>query len=329
MQEKRELRVAVLGAGIIAGSHLEAISATPGVTACAVADLDQAKVGELAERWGIKGFTDYREMLRNELPDIAVIALPHFLHKEASLAAIAHGAHLMLEKPMALSTAECDEIISAAEQAGIRVLVGHTQHYIAENIEARRWVRSGELGPLVMIQDNRHLSYFRDTRPSWFLDKALSGGGILANLGTHSIDKIQWLSDSAVSYVSASTSRHADRGNVEGSGMIYMRLQSGVSATIVQSGYPGEVRDETELIFAGGMLKLATGRSLWVSRGGPYEPLEVPQTATPFERQYAELAAAIRDGRETDCPPAYARGIIGVLEAVYRSAETGREQEVL
>ncbi|MFS0723603.1 Gfo/Idh/MocA family protein [Paenibacillus sp. 1P07SE] len=328
MEERRELRVALLGAGIIAGAHLEAIAATSGVMACAVADIDQAKAGELAERFGILSYTDYRDMLREERPDIAVIALPHFLHKEASLAAIAYGAHLMLEKPMALSTAECDAIITAAEQAGIRVLVGHTQHYIAENIEARKWVRSGELGTLIMIQDNRHLPYFRASRPAWFLDKARSGGGILANLGTHSIDKIQWLTDSAICRVSAMTSHHADRGNVEGSGMIFMRLQSGVAATIVQSGYPGEVRDETELIFAGGMLKLATGRGLWISRGGPYEPLAVPQTATPFERQYAELAAAIREGRETDCPPAYARGVIGVLEAVYRSAEMGEEQTI-
>ena len=326
MQQQQELRAALLGAGIIASSHLEAIASVAGVSACAIADLDQAKADELAQQFGLRSYSDYETMLREEQPDIAVIALPHFLHKEASLAAIAEGAHLMLEKPMALSTAQCDEIIGAAQRANVRVMVGHTQHYIAENMEARAWVRSGKLGPLIMIQDNRHLPYYRSSRPGWFLDKALSGGGILANLGTHSIDKIQWLADSSVARVSAATSYYGDKGNVEGSGMIYLRLQSGIAATIVQSGYPGEIRDETELIFAEGMLKLATGRGLWISRGGPYETLPVPAMATPFERQYHELAAAIREGRETDCPPNYARGVIGILEAVYRAAETGEEQ---
>src|SRR4029453_8606589 len=100
-------------------------------------------------------------------------------------------------KPMAVSVSECDAIIQAGQKADIRILVGHTQHYIAENIQAKSIVQSGELGELVMIHDVRHTNYFQDSRPQWFLEKEKSGGGILANLGTHSIDKIQWLTDRA------------------------------------------------------------------------------------------------------------------------------------
>ncbi|OCT14482.1 oxidoreductase [Paenibacillus pectinilyticus] len=323
---KSNLRVAVLGAGAIAGQHFDAIRDTQGFVACAVADIHLEKAEAIAEAYGIRAYTDYQELIRQEKPDVVVIALPHFLHKETAIFAAEHGCHLMLEKPMALSVAECDDIIEAANVANIRILIGHTQHYMAENIQAKMIIESGEIGQIVMIQDVRHVNYFQESRPQWFLEKEKSGGGILANLGTHSIDKIQWLMDSAVRKVSANVSHHGKRGNVEGSGMIYLELDSGIPATIVQSGYPGATRNETEIIGTAGMLKLVTGDSLWISRGGVFEKLEVKPIATPFELQYQDLLVAIENQRESSCPPAYARSVIEALEVVYRSAEMGVEQ---
>ncbi|WP_169081727.1 Gfo/Idh/MocA family protein [Paenibacillus sp. PL91] len=326
MMVSKELRVAVLGAGAIANQHFDAIRATEGFSACAVADIHLDKAREIAGLYEIQPYCDYKEMIAQEKPDVAVIALPHDLHKESAVYAAGHGCHLMLEKPMAISVAECDAIIEAGRQAGIRILVGHTQHYIAENILAKNIIQSGELGKLVMIHDVRHTDYFNDSRPQWFLEKDKSGGGILANLGTHSIDKIQWLTDRTVQKISASASFHGRRGNVEGSVMIYMELDDGIPATIVQSGYLGAARNETEIIFTEGMLKLATGESLWISRGGSYEKLEPAQAAAPFELQYADLLSAIESDCEASCTPEYARQVIAALEAAYRSAETGTLQ---
>lgn len=324
--EKTDLKVAVLGAGAIASQHFEAIRRTDGFVACAVADIQLERAQAIAETYGITAYRDYQELIRRERPDVVAIALPHFLHRESAIFAAEHGCHLMLEKPMALNVAECDDIMEAAKKADIRILIGHTQHYIAENIHAKQIIESGELGEIVMINDVRHLNYFQDTRPQWFLERDKSGGGILANLGTHSIDKIQWLMDSSVRKVSASVSHHGKRGNVEGSGIIYVELASGLPASIAQSGYPGATRNETEIIGTLGMLKLVTGVSLWRSRGGAYEQVEVPAMDTPFELQYKDLLEAIESRKETNCPPDYARGVIAVLEAVYRSAETGVEQ---
>lgn len=316
----------MLGAGAIANDHFDAIQSTQGFTACAVVDIQLDKAKQIADRYGIQAYQDYREMIEQEKPDVVTIALPHYLHKESAIFAAEHGCHLMIEKPMALSVTVCDEIIKAARLADIRVLVGHTQHYIAENILAKSIIQQGDLGQLVMINDVRHVDYFRDSRPDWFLEKKKSGGGILANLGTHSIDKIQWLTDSTVHKVNASVSHHGRRGDVEGSGVIYLELENGIPATIAQSGYPGASRNETEIIFTEGMLKLLTGDSLWISHGGVYEQLEVPETATPFQLQYADLLHAIRNHIEPSCPAAYGRGVIAAMEMVYRSAETGKEQ---
>lgn len=321
-------RVAVLGAGAIASHHLDAVLAAEGFEACAVADVDMSRGGEMADRYGISAYTDYRELIERERPDVAAIALPHYLHMEAAVFAAERGCHLMLEKPMALSVSECDLIIGAARAADIRILIGHTQHYMAQNLLAKQLVQSGEIGQVVMIQDVRHANYFQSSRPDWFLERSKSGGGILANLGTHSFDKIQWLTESSIRKVSANVSHYGSRGDVEGSGMVYLQLENGVTATVTQSGYLGAARNETEIIGTKGMLKLRTGDSLWISHGGEYKELEVPRAASPFELQYAELLSAIQSPDNSFDSALYGRGILAVLEAVYRSAETGLEQDV-
>lgn len=326
--EAKEWTAAVVGAGAIAGHHLKAIGETDGLTACAVADIDRSRAEAVAARFGIRAYGSAEEMIEREAPDIVAISLPHDLHRRMAVFAAERGCHLMLEKPMALNLDECDDIMAAAKRAGIRLLVGHTQQYMAHNLEAKRLLRSGAIGRLVMIHDVRHADYFAASRPDWFLRKEKSGGGILANLGVHSIDKIQWLTDSAVSSVSASTSYHGPRGNVEGSGIVYLKLDNGIPAAIVQSGYPGAQRNETEIIGTEGMMKLATGHGLWISRGGAYEQAEIADPADPFVLQYEDLLQAIREDRETGCPGAYGRQVVAVMEAVYRAAETGREQQV-
>jgi predicted dehydrogenase len=121
-----DLKTAVIGAGAISNEHFEAIRDTEGFRACAVADINKEKAEQAAKRYGIRAYTDYRQMLDHEQPDVVAIALPHFLHKETALYAAASGCHLLLEKPMALNVAECDEIIEAARKGGVRIMIGHT-----------------------------------------------------------------------------------------------------------------------------------------------------------------------------------------------------------
>ncbi|MFD2332789.1 Gfo/Idh/MocA family protein [Cohnella sp. GCM10020058] len=322
------LKTGMLGAGAIAGNHLEAIRAVDGISACAVTDLDIGKAKAVADKYGIRAYDRFGPMLDAERPDIVTIALPHHLHKEAALQAVGYGCHLMLEKPMALDVQECDEVMEAADKAGVRLLIGHTQQYMAHNLEAKRILQSGELGEIVMINDARHTDYFQLRRPDWFLEKEKAGGGILFNLGAHAIDKIQWLTDGSVRSVRASVSHHGPRGNVEGSGAVFLELDNGIPATMVQSGYPGAARNETEIVCTKGMLKLMTGYQLLISRGGEYEEVEIAEQADPFVLQYLDLLQAIREGREPGCSGAYGRHVIASIEAVYRSAATGKEQKV-
>lgn len=317
-------RVAIIGAGAVAQRHLEALTKM-GLQGVAIADIDQDRAQQAAMGSGMNPYTDYREMIGMEQPDIAVITLPHFLHKEVAVWCARHGCHMLLEKPMALNREECDEINQAVAENQVKLMVGHTQHYLAENRKAKEILAAGELGDPVMIQDTRHLYYYHRDRPDWFFEKKRAGGGILMNLGAHSIDKIQWLTDSRITKVKASLSFHGDRGDVEGSGTVFMETSKGFPATLFQSGYPGAPKNETELICTKGMLKWGAGEGLWLSRGGDYRQVPVDDQRDPFVLQLEELVTSIQEDREPECSGEYARTVVSVLEIIYCSHKTGRE----
>jgi len=321
-------RVALIGGGGIAGSHLEAIMSMERLIPCAVADMQERRSGDLAAKYGVHPYTDYREMISKERPDIAVITLPHFLHKDAALFAAEHGCHILLEKPMALNTAECDEIAAAVGRNRVKLMVGHTQHYIATNIRAKQWISEGSLGRLVMINDRRHLPYDQPSRPDWFFEKSKAGGGILTNLGSHTIDKVQWLMNGRITKVKASIDYYLGRGDIEGGGVAFLETNVGVPATMSQSGYPGVAINETELLFNQGSMRLITGVGLWVSEGGAYREVKVDPMENPFILQFNDLLHSIQEDRDPDCSIAYSRSVVTAVESLYRSHESGKEIEV-
>ncbi|MNZ76445.1 Glucose--fructose oxidoreductase precursor [compost metagenome] len=267
-------------------------------------------------------------MVVKERPDIVIIALPHHLHEPCAVWCAKQGCHLLLEKPMALNLAECDAILEAVAASNVKLMVGHTQHYRAANLQAKELITSGRLGKLIAIHDTRHVYYYDEGRPAWFFEKEKAGGGILMNLGAHSIDKIQWLTGSRVKSVRASLSYEGAFGDVEGSGCILLQTTSNVTAVIIQSGYEGVAKDETELIFSNGMAKLISAKGLWVSKGGQYEQVQSIVHDDPFVMQFKDLLQAIQYEQDPDSSGKYARSVITVLEAVYHSDEKGVEISV-
>jgi predicted dehydrogenase len=250
------------------------------------------------------------------------------LHKEAAVFCAEHGCHMMLEKPMAMNTEECDAIIEAAQRNGVRLMIGHTQRYLPENRKAKQMIESGLLGELIMVNDVRFVGYYADTRPDWFFRRDQAGGGIVMNLGSHSIDKIQWLSDRKATRVKASLTYLGSKGDVEGSGHIWMTLAGGASATISLFGYGGVIRNETEFIFSNGMLKLQQNRGLWIGKDGVYEQVPTDEEAHPFVLQYIDLLNSIGSNKAPDVTPEYSRGIISIVQTVYDSHRLGHELDV-
>ena len=317
------LKCGVIGAGIISKRHLDALIKHPNTAVAAIADLDREKAVRAARNCGAAAYTDYKEMLEQERLDMVIINLPHALHEESSLLCAKKGIHVLLEKPMSISAASCQRITQAFEDAGLVLQIGHVQRYFPENQKAKELLLSGRYGKLVMIEDVRTSLYFTPARPAWFLKKELSGGGIMMNLGAHSLDKIMYLTDSHIKQIYGYCGCESPGRGVEGRAQALLETESGVSASITLCGYNDVPFDETTLYCTGGVIKLNTGNGLKVWDGSRYQDVEYQKEIQPFDQQLSDFVKAVEGGQRPVTDGQYSGEIIELIEQIYEQSGGG------
>jgi predicted dehydrogenase len=121
------IRIAVVGVGHLGRHHARILAALPGAELAAVVDVNRARAEEIASAIGVRALTDYREIIGKV--DAVTIAVPTELHREIALPFLAAGVHVLVEKPMARSIAEADDMIAAAARSGAVLAVGHTERF--------------------------------------------------------------------------------------------------------------------------------------------------------------------------------------------------------
>lgn len=314
------LRFGMIGTGIISTSHLKALDKNPRTQIMAVADIDRNKARQAVLGYGASVYGDYKEMLQKEELDAVIINLPHYLHEESTISCAEKGIHILVEKPMAVSSFACDAMIRACKKSGVILQVGHIQRYFPENKKAKEIIDSGALGKLLMINDVRTSLYFAENRPGWFLDKERSGGGILMNLGAHSLDKIKFLTGSRFIQVSGACGFGNKEYSVEGNVQMFLRTESEVTACVTLCGYHDIPVHETTLYFSGGVLRLSTGKSLEIWEDGKFKELVRSDSVTPFEEQIEDFVQSILGGPSPVTDGSYAKDIIALIEDIYQKA---------
>ncbi len=310
--------VAIIGAGGIAENHILACNANNNVRISAIAEIRQERAEKLCTQYGLDAeiYSDYKRML-DEIPfDFAIINLPHYLHREAALYCAGKGCSILLEKPMALNTGECDEILKAAADAGVKLMIGHVIHYYPETMLARELVASGTLGKLLMINDFRCGAYFTPDRPFWFLNKKLSGGGILINLGAHSIDRTLWITGRKIKEASGSISQVHPEYGVEGHAQLKLLLEDDVPVTITVYGYESYEQNRIELYFTGGAIEVVYGEGVWVSRDGSRTKVE-GSFGEAFGLQLEDFIRLMKNEGPNPIPGEYGKEVIGVIQKCY------------
>ncbi|MEO8287240.1 MAG: Gfo/Idh/MocA family oxidoreductase [Chloroflexota bacterium] len=190
-------RVAVIGAGAMGRNHLRVLNDLPTARLVGVADADLATAERAARLYGIQAYTDYRQMLDREKPEAVVIAVPTIMHREVALEVISRGIHLLVEKPIAFTVAEGEEILAAAHDAGVLLTVGHIERYNPAIVELHRRLQEAELGRVFKMHARR-LGPF----PPRVRDV-----GVVIDLATHDVDIMRFLSGSEVVRVYAETAR--------------------------------------------------------------------------------------------------------------------------
>ncbi|MBQ9916157.1 MAG: Gfo/Idh/MocA family oxidoreductase [Microbacterium sp.] len=226
------LRIAVAGAGAIGATHAETITATPGIVLAGI--VDPFTAGEtLAARYGTARYRDIGELLGSGGVDAAIIATPNELHVPMALELIDAGIPILIEKPVATSLSEAMVLVTAAEDAGVPVLVGHHRRHHPVVRRAKEIVDSGGLGRIVAVSATYFLSKPDDYYDIAWRRSAGSGGVFLINL-IHEIDMLRHLIGeiTSVSAVASSAVRGLD---VEDTGALTFTFDGGALGSLIIS----------------------------------------------------------------------------------------------
>jgi len=182
------LKAAVIGVGSMGQHHARIYAELPGVELVGIADTDVAKCERLAHRYRLRSFADYHELLEETRPDAVSIAVPTSLHYKVALAAIERGVHVLIEKPIARTVDEAERLIIAAEQARVRLAVGHVERFNPVVIELKRRLAQGELGRILNFRAYR-------LGP---LPMQIGDVGVVIDLATHDLDLMRYLTGSEI-----------------------------------------------------------------------------------------------------------------------------------
>ncbi len=324
-------RIGIIGAGDYGAQHARALQQIDGAKIAAASRTNQSALTEFVDEFGGEGHVDYRDLLADPQIDAVVIATPHHHHTEIALAAAHMGKHILLEKPMAPTLAECDAIIAAAAQAGVKLMLGHVNRFTHPYRVAKSLIESGELGTVIMGTAAMQKFWFEPNRRDWHLDRT-QGGGVWLTVGIHPLDRLTWLIDSPITAVSAQFGTYFhDNMAADDTGMVFVRYASGAVGNIISTGYSiGAPKHGTELTCSKGMLNIdyATGVQLGREDRWQVVPDSVPTGNWMLEglvNEWRGFLNAIDTNTEPPVAGTVAREIMHAVFAAEASSDAGRE----
>ncbi|MCY3906034.1 MAG: Gfo/Idh/MocA family oxidoreductase, partial [Anaerolineaceae bacterium] len=186
------LRVGIVGLGGISRSHGDAIETLPNVEIVAAADLLEAPRQAFCDRYEVpRAYPSHSELLKDDEVQAVAVTLGHQLHHRLTVDALNAGKHVLVEKPMALSLQQCDDMIETARRNNVKLMIGLTQHFLGPNMKAKEILDSGELGPLItaVCYSVKNWGYAR-RRPQY--RSRFHGGGYWMTNGVHMVDRLTW-----------------------------------------------------------------------------------------------------------------------------------------
>lgn len=177
------MRAAVIGVGSMGRNHARVYSELAEAELVAVSDADAKQAGSVAEKFGARAYTDYRELLEKEKPDAVSIAVPTILHEEVGIAALEAGAHVLMEKPIAATVGEGQRLIAKAKSTGRQLMVGHIVRFNPAIQALKQKLAAGELGRIFQVFCRRAGPF-----PSRIRDV-----GVVVDLAPHDVDLMRFL----------------------------------------------------------------------------------------------------------------------------------------
>lgn len=348
------LRFGVIGCGKIAPTHCEALKSVAGARLAAVYDVVQSKACSIGERYDAPAPRDWDDFLSRI--DVAVVCTPSGLHADVGIRAAEAGKHVLVEKPIDVTTAAASRLVTRCAELGVRLGCISQHRFAAPMQRLKRAIESGELGQI--LQGDATIKWYRTQEyydsGDWRGTYALDGGGCLMNQGVHYVDMIQWLMGGVAS-VQAMCRTLNHQIEVEDTAMALVEYRNGAVGVIRGSTccYP-ELAERLDVHGTYGTVILERDRpKLWHTDpvgasegqygGGvmmqptPAAVLEAPCEADDptcawgeqHRLQLEDFATAIHEGREPFLTGADALEPLKVILAIYESSRRGGERVTL
>lgn len=351
---QRPLRLAFIGTGLVAGLQIDSLKLVPDIEVTALCDIDPKALAKTAEKTGLPAsacYTDHKKMLKHAEYDAVSVCTPNGAHLACSVAASKAGAHVLVEKPMALNAGECRKMMAAADDAGKKLVVGFQFRYDPKTQYLRRQVEEGVLGDIVF---GRVQALRRRGIPNWgvFGRKELQGGGPLIDIGVHILEMAHYtmgspkpVAASGMTSTYLGNRKEATQTVCKWPGWDYKRYT-------VEDLAVGHIRFENgavihlEASFAGHFEKDAWDFQLMGTRGGcrwdkaqvftdrhGYQVDESPgylpdmdMFTTGFSAKLAQFADHCLNDTPAMVPAEHGLMVQQMLDGVYRSAERGGKE---
>ncbi|MFB6074410.1 MAG: Gfo/Idh/MocA family protein [Haloarculaceae archaeon] len=347
-------RIAIAGIGAVAELHARSIGDIDAAELVAGSCRTGERGREFAAEFDCSYYAETARMLDAEAPDVLIVTTPSGAHREPALAAIDRGVDVLCEKPIEITTERVDELIAAADAAGVRLGGVFNQRYNPVVQTVHEAASEGRLGDLAAC--NAYVPWWRDDdyyEGSWHGTADLDGGGAVMNQSIHGVDAVQWLAGAAadidldvnpVAEVFAYTDRraHGDVMEVEDTAVAVLKYRDGTLGQLLgaTSMYPGSLK-RIQLAGRGGTAEIEEDELVtWQFREERPADADVRErfgetetgggAADPMSIDYANHrrnVAAFLEARAADEPfmldAREARKAVAVVEAVYASAERG------
>ncbi len=322
------LKVGIIGLGGIARSHCDAIETLDNVEIVAVADLIEEKRREYMGKYDIpKSYPSHTDLLKDPEIDAVAITLGHQLHHRLTVDACKAGKHVLVEKPMAINLEQCDNMVAAAADNGVKLMVGLTQHYYGTSIKAKEILNSGALGPVItaVCYMSKNWSY-AGRRPQY--RSRYHGGGMWLTNGVHVVDRLTWMIGSQAVSVSAAIGTRAHYQAADDSATAFVRYKNGLAGIAIAVGFADGAPDhECQVICANGTLRFSEhgDKYIKVGKNNQWESVPFDEPPSTMHNEWKAFAEAIALDIEPPTHGEWARHIMEILFAAEQSAITGRE----
>jgi len=337
--------VVLVGCGRIAQRHAQLLGEEQiqGARLVAVCDIVAERAQEVAERFGVPAYTDMSEMLEKHQPDLAAILTESGRHAVHAITAARHGVHVMVEKPIALTLSDADEMIETCDRAGVKLFVIKQNRFNRPVVKLREALEADRFGKLIMgtvrVRWCRPQAYYDQApwRGTWALD-----GGVLTNQASHHVDLLEWMMGQVDSVFAMTRTALVDI-EAEDTAAVALRFSNGALGIIeaTTATRPKDLEGSLSILGAEGSVEIG-GFAVNQMKTWQFTD-EEPGDAEVFEQYsvnppdvygfghrayYEHVVAALRDGGPNLVDGLEGRRSLELITAIYESVETGQEVQL-